>query len=102
MSEACLQVLRPFPILERFGAVAYRLELPLDSRVHPVFHVSQLKPFVPSYTPIFSELPKVPDLTTTPLKPIAIQERRMVKKGNAAIPQIKVQWHGVPAEHATW
>lgn len=33
----------PFRILRRVGMVAYELDLPKESRVHPVFHVSLLK-----------------------------------------------------------
>lgn len=33
----------PFEIEQRVGPSAYRLKLPISSRIHPVFHVSQLR-----------------------------------------------------------
>jgi hypothetical protein len=33
----------PFMVLQRVGWVAYRLELPSSSSIHPMFHVLQLK-----------------------------------------------------------
>lgn len=35
----------PFPILERVGKAAYRMQLPPKLKIHNIFHVSMLKPF---------------------------------------------------------
>ena len=37
----------PFLIAEQKGAVSYRLELPPDAKIYPVFHVSLLEPAHP-------------------------------------------------------
>jgi hypothetical protein len=89
----------PFKILDRIGAVAYKLDLPAGSKVHPVFHISQLKPFIPKYSLVFTQLP-VADLQSELMVPECILERRMVKKDNAAVVQVLAKWSALP--EATW
>jgi hypothetical protein len=36
------------------------------------------------------------------LKPAEILERRLVKKGNAVTPQVKVRWSGLLVTASTW
>ncbi|XP_021979912.1 uncharacterized protein LOC110876036 [Helianthus annuus] len=61
----------PFKILERIGLVAYRLELPYGSKVHPLFHISLLREAHGNPAPI--PLPQVSD-TADQLEEIGTQE----------------------------
>ncbi|KAM0887617.1 hypothetical protein ACQ4PT_028880 [Festuca glaucescens] len=92
----------PYKILERIGKVAYRLELPKGSLVHPVFHVSQLKDYKADYTPVFSELPDFPTLDRLEVVPERALHRRMVKKGNSAITQEDLLCPRTMLQEAVW
>ena len=35
----------PFPILEKYGDNAFKIDLPPDIHIHPVFNVADLKPY---------------------------------------------------------
>ena len=91
-----------YKVLERIGEVAYRLELPAEAQVHPVFHISQLKAFTPNNVPVFSTLPRDEDLSKQGVVPLEILDRRLVKKGNKAVSQVLIRWSNIPQESATW
>ena len=92
----------PYTLLERIGPAAYKLDLLASSLIHPTFHVSQLKAFVPDHTLVFSELPHQVQLDTEEVQPEEILDHRLVKKGNRAVPQVLIKWTDVPAASATW
>ncbi|PKI41787.1 hypothetical protein CRG98_037822 [Punica granatum] len=92
----------PYQIMDRIGKVAYKLKLPSSDQVHPVFHVSRLKKAIGTAT-CSSELPIPYDTSECrPLQPLAILERRMVKRGNKATAQLLVHWSNTSSNDATW
>lgn len=92
----------PYAVLEKIGAVAYKLQLPEGARVHPVFHVSLLKKILGDMVEASKELPPVTDEGAAKLEPQKILDTRWVKRGHKFEEEILIQWKHLPAEEATW
>ncbi|KAL5731844.1 hypothetical protein ACHQM5_004534 [Ranunculus cassubicifolius] len=92
----------PYKITEKIGTVAYRLELPDSSLIHPIFHVSQLKQAVGVTTPISTSLPPTTSAGQILLQPVSILDHRTIKRRHILVPQLLIQWsHHHPAD-TTW
>jgi hypothetical protein len=94
----------PFPILERCGPVAYRLQLPETlSAVHNVFHVSQLKKClrVPDRIIDVMDVTLEPDLTYSE-HPIRILDQKDKITQIRTLKFYKIQWNQHTEDEATW
>ena len=92
----------PYPVIQKIGAVAYKLQLPEGARIHPVFHVSLLKNFVGELAEPSQELPPVNEEGVVILEPQHILDTRWVKRGNKFEEENLIQWKHLPVEDATW
>ena len=94
----------PFEVLERVGAVAYRLALPPSlSTVHEVFHVSMLLKYTPDPTHIvdWGELVVDADGTFEEGSVRIMDSREQVLRGKT-VRLVKVLWQHRGVEEATW
>ena len=94
----------PFKIIEKIGQQAYRLSLPNDWKIHPVFHVSLLRDWKSA---TIQE-----DLTVSQNDALEIEEPyweverilrwRKIKRKNRIIKEYLVLWKGFPIDEASW
>lgn len=92
------QVHGPYNVIKKLSPVAYELQLPATIKIHPVFHISQLKKKIRSYVVPVIE-PPVFSTDGKPLaEPIAILERSVIKRNNAFVVQVLLQWENLLPE----
>ncbi|GJT62669.1 putative reverse transcriptase domain-containing protein [Tanacetum coccineum] len=94
----------PFKVLEKVGAVAYKLELPQElSRVHNTFHVSNLKKCYadePLAVPLDGL--HIDDKLHFVEEPVKIMDREVKRLKQSRIPIIKVRWNSRRGPEFTW
>ena len=92
----------PFQVIAKVGEVAYKLKLPDQSRIHPVFHVSVLKKAVGNYQ-VQGELPRELEINLEEdIYPDKILGSRITLQDGVAIPQSLVQWKNKTVDDVTW
>jgi hypothetical protein len=92
-------------VVERIGQVAYRLQLPDNARIHDVFHVGVLKPFIgtPPGAPYFClNAFCAPGCSAAPSTSLLLPERVLRSRLQRGSWHILVQWAGLPPAEATW
>lgn len=88
--------------MRKIGFVVYELDLPLTSRIHLVFHVSQLKPKLDSKVAAVTMLPPVDAKRIIQPEPVEVLARRSSPRNNRPFVELLVRWAGQFAEYATW
>jgi hypothetical protein len=95
----------PFLILQAHNPVTYKLDIPeewIKKRVHPVFHVSLLKRFVPGID-IESSDSHIVDIQPSSEEPEYEVERIIGKRlGKDKQVEYLILWKGYPESEATW
>lgn len=89
----------PYTISKCINPVAYEVKLPPESKIHPIFHVSQLRKVLRPGTPVSSSLPVISDVPPSPVK---IVGRRWHHTPTGRREQVQVQWPPDSELDVTW
>ena len=93
----------PYHIAQVISPVAYKLNLPANMRVHPVFHVSLLKPYTsPNVIDNRPPAPEPPPAITVDDHVEYEVEKILDKRKYRGHTQYLVKWAGYPDYDATW
>ena len=84
--------------------MAYKLILPQElSRIHPVFHISMLRKYIPDPSHVLQ--PQMVDINedlSYEEYPVAVVDCQVRQLRTKDIPMVKVMWSNHSAEDCTW
>ncbi|XP_050211561.1 uncharacterized protein LOC126661738 [Mercurialis annua] len=91
----------PYEVIERIGTVAYKLALPSEmSQVHPVFHVSMLRKYIPDpHRLIQPQEVEIDEELSYEEEPVEIVDTQIRKLRSN---MVKVLWRSRTIEECTW
>lgn len=92
----------PFQVVERIGRVAYRLQLPPESRIHPVFHSSLLRAHYGDPPAHGGDWPLQTQDQQPLRKPLCFLSSRLDSTTTPPTRWVLTQWEGEPPEDTTW
>lgn len=101
------QFIGPFNIIKVVSPVAYQLKLPLNIKVHDVFHVSLLKPFIinEKFGERVEPKPDAIEYTEDDVPVYEVErilDKRTRRLKNKTKVQYLVKWKGWPDYESTW
>ena len=88
--------------MQKIGSVAYKLELPPTTKIHPVFHVSCLKKVIGQNICTQTILPELDEEGRIILEPECILQTCKKKLRNKTLTQYLIQQNNILVEEATW
>jgi hypothetical protein len=92
----------PYTVTQVISSTAYKLNLPAEMRIHPVFHVSLLKLYQASPNEFVRPTPPPavisPNTEQEEYEVETILDKRILRKK----PQYLIKWLGYPLHDATW
>ena len=90
----------PFPIKKKHTAVSYELDLQQQTKIHPIFHISLLKPATQnSLTP--TSIPNDPETSYLEPESILDVDYHTLRDGKSRTTYL-IKWKGLGEKHATW
>ncbi|GJZ94425.1 putative nucleotidyltransferase, ribonuclease H [Tanacetum coccineum] len=96
----------PFPVIGRVGKVSYRVQLPPKLKIHPVFHVSFLKPYHGDEEDPERGVSKRAPTTVVTSYDREVEEilsdRTIRRRGVPSYKEYLIKWRDLPDSEASW